>query len=358
MRRLPRAQDLFAKPDDPLAVTSQAASGKVNLEGGVPYSLLVVNGTDRSPVVQVRDPQGKLVLDDNGQSVQGLPDTPAPRAPVETSRRRTRRCPNYTPPKVPQGILHNDGSDFHDDTVDLRHATLIVLRNPKKGAYTITTKEGSAPITAISHSNGLPLPKISGGVVRSGAKRMLTLSSKVPAGTTVTLAEEGRNLSHKIATIRGSANASSATAGIARASRHIRFKPALGPAGKRQIVATLSRNGIALHRMVVGSYRAPAPPKPGPVRGLRVKAKGSKLTVTFKKARNAQRYAVTVVLRKGLKLTRSVAGKRHRLVLRDPLIRQGATVTVSAIGPMTDAGKAAKRRVKAQKVKKPKRFVL
>jgi hypothetical protein len=110
--------------------------------------------------------------------------------------------------------------------------------------------------------------------------------------------------------------------------------------------------------MVIGSYRAPAPPKPGPIRGLRAKAKGSQLTVSFEKARNAQRYTVIVALRKGLKLTRSVTAKRHRLVVRDPLIRQGATVTVRAIGPMTDAGKAAKRRVKAQKVFRPRRFVL
>jgi hypothetical protein len=352
-RALPGAVELMAHGRDPVATFSQVQTAKVNLDGGVPHTLLVVSGAGRSPLVEVRDPQGNVVLDDNGQPVQGLP---APDPPSTDAADDEAGAPFYKPARSPQGILHNDGSTFVNEDVDLRNATLVMIRNPKKGAYTVTAKEGSAPITAIKFADALPLPRIKGGVVRRKGRYMLSVQSRVPAGTTVTLSEESDHGSHRLATLSGARSA--ANARVAQTSRRMRFKPALGRAGRRQIVATLSRDGIPQRRMLVGSYRAPAAPKPGAVRRLRAKAKGSKLTVTWRKARNARRYVVTVGLGQGRSFTRSVGAKGRRLVVRDALIRRGATVSVKTVGPLSAESRAARRRVKAQKIRKPKRWVL
>ena len=358
-RRLPRYDDLLLRPNDPLLALGAAQSTGVQMAGGSPYSVIVVNGTDSSPVVQVRDPDGKLVIDDNGQPVQGLTKAAGPPAPVDLAS-ETPAAARPLPASAQQGLLHNDLSNYHDANVDLRHTTMIQIRAPKKGRYTITTKDGSSPITAISHADALATPQVHAGVIgKAGQKRMLTLQSKLPIGSSMTIAEEGRDLSHRIAVVKA-ARASSAGAGVtaARVNKHVPFRPALGDGGKRKLVAVISRDGIPEQRIVVGSYRAPAPAKAGRIRGLHVKRRGSSLTITWLRAANARRYVVTVKLRRGASITRSVGPKAHRLVLREALARKGATVTVRAIGPLSVPGKAARLRVKPAKVKRTRHFVL
>jgi hypothetical protein len=243
--------------------------------------------------------------------------------------------------------------------VDLRHATLIQIRAPKKGRYTITTKDGSSPITAISHADAFATPRVHAGVIKKkGRKRMLTLQSKLPAGSSMTVSEEGRTLSHRITSVSVAKASAFDSATAARVNKHVPFRPALGDREKRKLIAVISRDGIPQQRMVIGSYRAPAAPKAGRIRWLHVKRHGSKLTITWRRAANARRSVVTVTLRKGARTTRSVGPKAHRLVLREALTRKGATVTVQAIGPLSVPGKAASHRVKPVKVKRRRHFVL
>jgi hypothetical protein len=318
--------------------------------------MVAVRGADRAPTVQVRDPSGKLILDDTGAPVQGLSAGPPAPKPVNLATQDPEQ-PTPLLKKAPQGILHVDGNVYHDANIDFRNTTIVLIRKPKKGGYTITAKPGSAPITEISHANALATPQITATVATKGTKRSLSVKSSVAAGSTVTISEQGKTLNQPLTTV-ATAKAASATATIARTSRRVSFTPALGPAGKRNLVAVISRNGIPYQRMVVGSYVAPPPPRIGAVRGLKAKLKASKLTVTWRPATNAKRYVVTVTLRRHVKLTRSVSGKAHRLVVSEALARLGATVSVQAIGPLAVAGKVAKVRVAPVKVKRIKHFVL
>ncbi len=259
-------------PMQGLAVPRDVQSGTVSFPGTAPYAMVAVRGADRAPTVQVRDPSGKLVLDDTGAPVQGLSAGPPAPKPVNLATQDPEQ-PTPLLKKAPQGILHVDGNVYHDANIDFRNTTIVLIRKPKKGRYTITAKPGSAPITEISHANALATPQITATVAKKGSKRSLSVKSSVAAGSTVTISEQGKTLNQPLTTV-ATAKAASATATIARTSRHVSFTPALGPAGKRNLVAVISRNGIPYQRMVVGSYVAPPPPRIGAVRGLQGEAQG------------------------------------------------------------------------------------
>ena len=91
----------------------------------------------------------------------------------------------------PQGIFNNVSDDYHDANVDLRHATLISVRAPKKGRYTITTKDGSSPITAISHADAFATPRVT-PVAQEGQEADAVAPVEAAIGASMTIAEEGR----------------------------------------------------------------------------------------------------------------------------------------------------------------------
>jgi len=312
--------------------------------------MVIVNGEQQSPQVEVRDPQGKLVLDDTGAPVQDLPE-------------------KSTPGQIPQGILHNDGASYHDAQVDMRHATIVFIKAPKQGKYTITAKPGSSPITGISHADALPQDSAKAGVARAAQEQqqkskgrqkqeLLTLRAQLAKNSKMAIIEQGKQISHQIAEIQ-SRISGGPSARAAQVSRHIRFTPALGPAEKRTLIGVISRRGIPVKRIVLGSFRSPAPPTAGKVRKLHVKRKGSRLTISWKAAKNAQRYEVHIAMRHGLGANRTVTAKKHKLVFANAFAaRYGATITVRPIGPLLDRGPAATKKLKAAKIKRITRFVL
>ena len=141
------------------AVPRDVQSGAVSLADSAPYAMIAVRGADRAPTVQVRDPSGKLVLDDTGAPVQGLSAGPPAPKPVNLATQDPEQ-PTPLLKKAPQGILHVDGNVYHDANIDFRNTTIVLIRAPKKGRYTITAKPGSAPITEIRHANALATPQI------------------------------------------------------------------------------------------------------------------------------------------------------------------------------------------------------
>ena len=145
---------------------------------------------------------------------------------------------------------------------------------------------------------------------------------------------------------------------MARVRRRIHFHPALGPAGTRTLVAIVSRDGIPQQRVVLGSYHAPAAPKPGGVHHLRATRRGNRLTVSWARARHALRYVVVVRFGHGLSSERHLGPHARRVVFRSPLVRYGATVAIHAIGPLSANGATAKRRVRPAKVRRIKHFVV
>ncbi len=359
IRALPRYGDLRQAP--PVLPPAPVTSASVTLPGGRPSATIIVNGAGRSPVVQVRDPKGRLVLDDTGAARQGLKqEFKAPPAAVDVQGGEAVPAPQTPKLAAQQGILHNDDGALTDQGLDLRNSTILLLRDPVAGRYTITTKAGSAPITAVSHAAARPDPVVTGGVVSGkGGQKLLTVASKLPVGTTLSLSEEAAHVSRSIgATASARAFAASPTARIARVNQQIRFTPAPGPGGTRRIVAIVSRDGIPKRRIVLGSYRAPAPAKAGRVGRLRGTVTGSRLKLSWTPARNARRYVVVVKLKRGLPLTLSAGPKARGIVVTEALARLGATVQVRAIGPLSTAGPTATTKVAPVKAKRLRTFSL
>src|SRR5205807_514664 len=74
----------------------------------------------------------------------------------------------------------------------------------------------------------------------------------------------------------------------------IHFRPAIGPAGRRNIVALVTLGGMPSKRVAVASYVAPGPPRAARPPHVRLLRRGSKLRITWGKTANAKGYEVVV----------------------------------------------------------------
>ncbi|MCW2966363.1 MAG: hypothetical protein JWM71_135, partial [Solirubrobacteraceae bacterium] len=127
--------------------------------------------------------------------------------------------------------------------------TYVFVGQPAAGAYTITPQAGSAPIAQVLHADGLPAPSVSGKVTGGGYARALHYAVKPIAGQTVSFLERAG----KAAAILGAAKSAHGV---------LRFTPANGPRGTRQIVAAVTQQGIPRRDIVIASYTAPGPRRP------------------------------------------------------------------------------------------------
>jgi hypothetical protein len=162
-----------------------------------------------------------------------------------------------------------------------------------KGAWTV---EGA---TGVDIASQLPPVKVTARVVKSTVR----YTERVSPGQKVVLAEDsGRELG----TLHG-------------AKGTLRFKPG---AGRHDIVALVTQDGLPMSRKVVAHYTAPKPPKPTKVT---VRAKGAKLTVTWHGG------AATVVA-KTPNGTLVAQSRGHRATLTDIAPVNKATVTLMPSG--------------------------
>lgn len=126
--------------------------------------------------------------------------------------------------------------------------------------------------------------------------------------------------------------------GRARGARgRIRFTPAEGRRGRREIVALIERGGVVTQSLTVGRYAAPGPRRPARPRGLVVSRRGETLTVRWKGS--APSFAVTVHPRGApaiLRVTRS-----HRVRIRGVTRRRG-TVLVGGLSVGSRTGPQAR----------------
>ena len=120
-------------------------------------------------------------------------------------------------------------------------STLVALRKPAAGRWTVTAKRGSPPITGLASANALPKLAIRATVRRRGSRRVLAYRVTGGAGRTVTFAEQGA----RTARILGVASRRAGT---------IVFTPAPGRRGKRRIVALVDRAAGPAKPITVTSY--------------------------------------------------------------------------------------------------------
>ena len=158
--------------------------------------------------------------------------------------------------------------------------TVVGLRNPKAGTWTIQTNAGSPGIAQVSIAHDEALPIVKARVTGSGAARKLRYTvTGLVAGTTVQFAEKTSEGLHLI----GAANGASGT---------LSFAPAPGNAGRRSVLAIVMQNGFNRGEPVVAHFSAAGIRKPGRVSKVSLTHRGSTATVRFGSAAGATSYAV------------------------------------------------------------------
>ncbi|GAC1540565.1 MAG: hypothetical protein NVS3B12_27570 [Acidimicrobiales bacterium] len=155
------------------------------------------------------------------------------------------------PALTPSGTLLGNGKVFVLEDI-AGGSTYLIVANPAAGTWSVQTDAGSVPVFAIHSAAILPNPTVSGSVASTpgSAQQTLTWSATDAAGDTVTFLEEGAGLPNR------TLGTSSASSGA------LSFLPGDGPAGTRQIVAQIDRQGLPVATQQVATYTAPAPVAP------------------------------------------------------------------------------------------------
>jgi hypothetical protein len=208
-------------------------------------------------------------------------------------------------------------------------ATVVALRAPSAGQWTVSAAPGSPPIASVATALGRARPHVRVTVRRTGRRRVLDYAVTGGEGWRITLAEQGARTFHVLGRATGTRGA-------------IAFASAPGRRERRRIVARIEADGVPATSLAVGSYRAPGDARLGRPGGVRVRHRGTALSVRWRGVAGAVRYAVTVVPARGERLVRTT--RARRIALRG--VPAGSVqVLVRAIDGGGIAGPAARVRV-------------
>ena len=206
------------------------------------------------------------------------------------------------------------------------------------GKYVITPLDGSAPIKEMLETKVEKHDQIKASVTGRGRKLTLSWDVGDVEGRTVTFSEKVDGVNQKIATAK-------------RGKGKVTFEPAIGPAGTRQIVAEEDVDGIPAPEVVVDSYNAPAPTKAPAMKKVRVKRRGTKLLVSWRKGADATGYEVVARTLDGTQKSLNLSERKSKATVKGIEKTQAGTVAVSALGATGDHGKP--KSVKFKYLKKP-----
>lgn len=280
-----------------------AVATAFTIPAGTPSATLIVHGSGGAPTVALVDPSGR---------------------------------------QVPVGGQSGPGElaiGFQDPSMN---ATSVAIGNPEPGKWTVIEAAGSQiPITSVDYAMGEAPPTVSATVTGRGMKRTLHYHAKLSANTAITFVEETGSMMHVIGVARGT-------------SGSISFRPGHGPAGRRQIVAEITNGGAAFSNQTLGSYLAPAPPRPGRAGNLHVHAGAHAFTYSFRAPANANRVLIKIAATDGRHLERTVSPTTHSGSVPALVRGDGVTITVVGLGNDGSHGPAAKASAK-QAIAKPRR---
>ncbi len=233
---------------------ARAAGQGLAVPGGLPSATILVKGSGGVPDVTVRGPNGQLV---------------APGSSTDDGF-----------------VLEAPGAN----------AVWVVLQKPQGGTWTVTPNSGSAPIADVLLSQGY-VPASVKARVRRG--RIAYRVKHLGSGQKVAFKESGKFGTNLLGTVR-------------HAKGTLKFKPAPGAGGKRQVTALIMRDGLVTDKRVVGSYKAPPPKRPARVKKLKARKHGSSLVVSFRRPKPVARTQVLVSGRHGTHLAKLLEGRKHK----------------------------------------------
>jgi hypothetical protein len=262
-------------------LSSAAAARSFTLPAGLEQATVAVAGSGGAPVVSVKGP---------GVSIA----TP-------TGDRRAARKGNAAILVSPEA-----------------KTTYVLLSSPKPGRYTVSERAGSK-IAKLRVAQGLPAWSLKVRVTGNGRARVLEYTSSKLGNRTVELFERAGGAFSRIGPAAGPRGT-------------IRFTPAAGPAGRRNIVALVSLDGVPSGERVVGSYANHGQGGLGRPARLRVTRGFSTLGAGWDSVAGAARYVVRVQLDDGRQLTfvRPPGKRTVRVAGLRPATT--GTVTVQALG--------------------------
>jgi uncharacterized delta-60 repeat protein len=269
--------------------TSGAVS--LNLTGHPPSKEIYVSGTGGSPLLSLTGPHG-----------QQLSETSAG-----------------------AGVHSGDLVIWPEPKQD---QTIVAIKNPAAGEWTLTPLAGSPPISKVTYANGLAPAKISTTVSGHGPTRTLSYRVMERAGQVVRFAERGGQVFHILGQAHGSRG-------------KLKFTPAPGPRGHRQILALITLSGGPRPDMVVGGFTAPPPPKAGKPSAVRFARGRDALRISWGPAANASEYLVTVSLSDGQRDSYGISARKRDLMVPAVSATTSGRITVVAITSMGDEGRAA-----------------
>jgi hypothetical protein len=250
--------------DEAVAHMAQAGGAvTLNLRGHPPSTSIYVKGTGGPPVLSLAGPHGQRLSESSAG--QGVYD-------------RRLGLVIWPEPKLDE--------------------SLVALDHPAPGAWTLTPLPGSPAISNVSYANAMPPARVTATVYGRGRVLVLAYRIRPRAGQRVTFAERSGRVYRVLGTARGTRG-------------KLRFTPALGPGGRREIIALISLAGMPTRPLVLARYTAPPPPRAGRPSRLTLARRGRSLSIRWGKGTNAGSYLCVVSLSDGLR-TASVLPARRR----------------------------------------------
>jgi hypothetical protein len=220
---------------------------------------------------------------------------------------------------------------FH---VPSKSQEIIGLKAPAAGNWTVQPAPGSVPIASVRTAQALPPVEVKGTLRGSGRSRTLRYTaSNLTGGARVRVFEAGKGNALPVGV-------------ISRSRGTLKLRAGEGRAALRTITGYVETAGQPPTQdpITIARYRAPGVAAAPRVRGASVALRGGRATVRWRRARDAAGYLVTVALRDGRVLTRSVGrsvtsvtikGLGSRARLRRATVRSRAATSV--LGPVARA---------------------
>ncbi len=283
-----------------------ATSANFRIAKGLPQANIKIDGLGAAPRVRLTGPGGQTLT--------------SPTAPARTAESAVGSIGPSAPDK----------------------ATFAALAKPQPGTWTVDVLAGSAEIGQVDVAEGLAEPNVSAKVrKRKGRKRALVYNARRIDGQRIRFYELGKGVSKRIGVVKGGGKGA------------LNFSAADGPNRSRRIVASIDSFGLPRERLFVGSYKAPGPIKPARPKRLRLRRKGGKLLISWRRAKSAERYLAQVNLKDGRRL--AMTTKTTRLKIRNVDGIDSAKVKVAGLKVDNTPGTAAKAKLKAKPKKRGKR---
>lgn len=220
--------------------------------------------------------------------------------------------------------------------------TVVILGRAQTGTWTVESLAGSPSVVRVQLSKILPKPKASGKVAGVGYSRTLRYRIAPLEGQEVRFVEDAPGGYKVLKTVKRGGRGS------------LRFMPGEARGSKRTITAQVSQDGFPRENVKVASYRAANPPvgRPGKVK---IKRKGSRAVVRWKKASLASRYEVVATGSDGRRSIFFVYKGAKRLTIPGVARDSRLSVRVVAFSPSGRKGSAGRAKLKSPKKKKPSR---